>query len=117
MLVFDKSAAKLASAASRVATSGLRPKAPRQAHVPKRKSIEFDLKICPTKARVYAEPLVNRSPFFVGHLFFGVSPEFLVFVFVIAALFFPEVNARKYFFYHEYSFILRCFCLRSVFLL
>ena len=28
------------------------------------------LKICPTKARVYAEPLVNRSPFFVGHLFF-----------------------------------------------
>ena len=37
------------------------------------------------------------------------TPEILVFVFVIAALFFPKVNARKYFFRYEYFFTLRCF--------
>ena len=44
------------------------------------------------------------------------TPEVLVFVFVIAALFFSEVNARKYFFSFEYFSTLRCFYLRSVFL-
>ena len=44
------------------------------------------------------------------------TPEVLVFVFVIAALFFSKVNARKYFFRYEYFFTLRCFYLRSVFL-
>ena len=34
------------------------------------------------------------------------TPEILVFVFVIAALFFSKVNARKYFFCFEYSFTL-----------
>ena len=43
------------------------------------------------------------------------TPEVLVFVFVIAALFFSEVNARKYFFSFEYFSSLRCFYLRSVF--
>ena len=43
------------------------------------------------------------------------TPEVLVFVFVIAALFFSKVNARKYFFRYEYFFTLRCFYLRSVF--
>ena len=37
------------------------------------------------------------------------TPEVLVFVFVIAALFFSKVNARKYFFRYEYFFTLRCF--------